>query len=409
MTHIPRRTMRPAALLILAAFGITACSGTKPQSAKQPNTMAGMPGMSGDTSDMKAMPGMVGISASSGVHLTTDQIRQFGVTFGTVESRPLAARVRTVGTVMPNEQTLSQVTPKVSGFVDRLYINQTGQHVRRGEPLLTLYSPDLVAAQEELLVAARLATTDSTATTLVEAGKRRLRAWDVSETQIDRVLRSRTAERTITLYAPTTGVVMDKKVVQGQSIQAGDMLLSVANLSDVWVDAQVRELDAASVHIGSPATIEFTSYPGHPFAGHVGFIYPTVEGDARTVTARIVVPNADDLLKPGMYATVALDAPPHTALSVPSSAILNTGQRTLVFVDLGGGAFSPHEVTTGTVAGDYTEILTGVTAGQRVVTSAQYLLDSESNLAETMKSMIGQTGGGADRKGMNMPAPRGSH
>jgi membrane fusion protein, copper/silver efflux system len=358
-------------LVAVAALSVTACSGAKRPSANQPDS----------------------------------QIRHFGVTFGAVESRPLATRVRTVGTVMPNEETLSQVTTKVGGFVERLYVNQTGQHVQRGEPLLTLYSPDLVAAQEELLVAARLATTDSTATTLVEAGKQRLRAWDVSEAQIDRVLHTRTAERTVTLYAPTTGIVMDKKVIQGQSIQSGEMLLSVANLSDVWVDAQVRELDAASVHVGSPATVEFTSYPGHPFSGHVGFIYPTVEGDARTVTARIVVPNPNDLLKPGMYATVALDGPSHSALSVPSSAILNTGQHTLVFVDLGGGAFAPHEVTTGGVAGDYTEILTGVTAGQRVVTSAQYLLDSESNLAETMKSMIGQTGGAADMKGMDMPAP----
>jgi Cu(I)/Ag(I) efflux system membrane fusion protein len=383
--------VRTAALLTVAALSVTACGDPKRPSAKQPDSMAGMPGMAG--------PG------SSGVRLTPDEIRHFGVTFGTVESRRLATRVRTVGTVMPNEQTLSQVTPKVGGFVERLYINQTGQRVRRGEPLITLYSPDLVAAQEELLVAARLATTDSTATTLVEAGKQRLRAWDVSQAQIDRVLRSGTAERTVTLYAPTSGIVMDKKVVQGQSIQPGEMLLSVANLSDVWVDAQVRELDAASVRVGSPATVEFTSYPGHPFSGRVGFIYPTVAGDARTVTARIVIPNPDDRLKPGMYATVALDAPPRTALSVPSSAILNTGQHTLVFVDLGGGSFAPQEVTVGDVAGDYTEIRSGVTAGQRVVTSAQYLLDSESNLAETMKSMIGQTGGAADMKGMQMPAP----
>jgi Cu(I)/Ag(I) efflux system membrane fusion protein len=383
--------VRTAALLTVAALSVTACRDTKRPGAKQPDSMAGMPGMAG--------PG------SSGVRLTPDEIRHFGVTFGTVESRPLATRVRTVGTVMPNEQTLSQVTPKVGGFVERLYINQTGQRVRRGEPLITLYSPDLVAAQEELLVAARLATTDSTARTLVEAGKQRLRAWDVSQAQIDRVLRSGTAERTVTLYAPTSGIVMDKKVVQGQSIQPGEMLLSVANLSDVWVDAQVRELDAAFVRVGSPATVEFTGYPGHSFSGRVGFIYPTVTGDARTVTARIVIPNPDDRLKPGMYATVALDAPPRTALSVPSSAILNTGQHTLVFVDLGGGSFAPQEVTAGDVAGDYTEIRSGVTAGQRVVTSAQYLLDSESNLAETMKSMIGQTGGAADMKGMQMPPP----
>lgn len=367
--------------------------------------MAGMQGMS-DTKGMKDMSGMPGMktSRSGAVRLTANQIRQFGVTFGTVDRRPLSSRVRTVGTVMSDETKLSQITPRVAGYVERLYVDQTGQRVRKGQPLVALYSPDLVAGQQELLIAARLDTTASgpvplgTSTesiarsSLVDASRGRLRAWGVSDDQIDHVLQTGVVAHTIMLYAPMSGVVLDKKVVQGQAIQAGDMLLSVADLSDVWVDAAIREMDATSVRVGSRATVEFAGYPGRPFLGRVGFVYPTVQGDAHSIIARVVVPNPDGLLKPGMYATVGLDGPPRTALSVPTSAILNTGERALVFVDMGGGSFMPREVTTGRVADQYTEVLSGVDVGQRVVTSAQYLLDSESNLAEVMKSMIGQMG-----------------
>jgi Cu(I)/Ag(I) efflux system membrane fusion protein len=203
--------------------------------------------------------------------------------------------------------------------------------------------------------------------------------------------------------------VIEKKIVRGQAFQAGDMLLSVADLSDVWVNADVREMDASQVHVGSRATIELPSYPGRAFDGRVSFIYPTVQGDARTVTARIVVANRDQLLKPGMYATVGLSTPTVRALTVPSSALLSTGDRTLAFVAMDDGSFMPHDVTVGRSAGDLTEVLSGLEPGQRVVTSAQYLLDSESNLADVMKSMIGQGGRMdtmSDMPGMQMTPPR---
>ncbi len=401
--------------IVLLGFWLAACRRTQraPDStarARPSDRVSAMPGMNG-------MPSTVGISSSrpGTVHLTADQIRQFGVTFGTVDQRPLAAEVRAVGTVMTDETTLSQIVPKVSGYVERLYVNQTGQRVHRGDPLVAMYSPDVLAAEEELLVAARLDRTSgdsSTDSSLVDAGRRRLRAWDVGGEQIERVLRTGTAERTVTFYAPVSGVVLEKKVVQGQAIQLGDMLLSIADLSDVWVNTEAREADAASVRVGSRATIELMAYPGRTFRGRVGFVYPTVQGDARSVTARIVIPNPDGLLKPGMSATVALTAPPRTGLSVPTSAILNTGDHAVVFVDMGGGALMPHDVVVGRTAGELTEILSGVEPGQRVVTSAQYLLDSESNLAEVMKSMIGQgrsMDGMQDMPGMEMtPSPRDS-
>jgi multidrug efflux pump subunit AcrA (membrane-fusion protein) len=357
----------------------------------------------------QAAPPAATMDMKGGVRLTADEIRQFGVTFDTVRVRPLAMHVRTTGTVVNDETTLAQVALKIGGYVERLYVDQTGQRVQRGQPLVSVYSPDVVAAQDELLVAARLDSTAGSASSLVDAGKRRLRAWGVGDDQIERVLRTGKVEHAVTLTAPVSGVVIEKKVVQGQAIQAGDMLLSVADLSDVWINADVREMDASDVHVGSRATIELPSYPGRAFGGRVSFVYPTVQGDARAVTARIVVANPEGLLKPGMYATVGLITPTVRALTVPSSALLHTGARTLAFVAMDDGSFMPHDVTLGRTAGELTEVLSGLEPGQRVVTSAQYLLDSESNLAEVMKSMIGQSGRMdtmRDMPGMQMAPPR---
>ncbi len=381
--------MTRAVAVVLLGLGLAACGRTQ----GKPDSMSAMPGM-------KGLP----VSDAGSVRLTADQIRRFGVTFGAVERRPLAAEVRTVGTVMTDEARQSQIVPKVGGYVERLYVNETGQRVRRGELLVAMYSPDVVAAEGELLVAARLG--DSS---LVDAGKRRLRAWDVSDEQIASVLRTGTVERTVTFVAPVSGVVLEKKVVQGQAIQSGDMLLSVADLSEVWVNAEVREVDAASARVGARATIELTAYPGRTLSGRVGFVYPTVQGNSRSIVARVVVPNPNGALKPGMYATIALMAPGRSALTVPASAILNTGDRSIVFVDRGGGALKPRDVVVGRTAGELAEILSGVEPGQRVVTSAQYLLDSESNLADVIKSMIGQGGDMAkmrDMRGMQMASPR---
>jgi Cu(I)/Ag(I) efflux system membrane fusion protein len=357
-------------------------------------------GVTGATAakEMAAMPGMAKTTSRS-VRLTPDQIRQFGVTFGTADERPLDATVRTTGTVIADETTLVQVVPKFGGFVEHLYVDFTGQAVRRGQPLLTIYSPELVAAQQELLVAGRvdrslgdsqvpgLAAGDGS---LVAATRQRLALWDISDAQIDEVLRTGRVRHALTLYAPVTGTVLEKHVVQGQAIQAGETLLTLANLGHIWIDIGLRERDAGAVRVGSAAEAQLTAFPGRLFHGHVAYVYPTLDSATRSIRARIAVPNPVGLLKPGMYATVRLTTPLRQALSVPTSAVMNTGDRTLVFIDMGSGALVPHAVVPGRVAGDYTEIISGVEPGQRVVTSAQFLLDSESNLAEVMKGMIGQ-------------------
>lgn len=379
--------------------------------------------------------GMAGMDMSSGgtVTLTPAQVRQLGVTLGTVEIRQISNEVRTVGTAVVNETRIAKVTARFSGYVEQLYVNFVGQPVRRGQPLAAIFSPDLLAAQQELILANRLASTLGGAPVpgvpgntidVVAAAKERLRLWDVSEGQINSVLRSGRPMRTVSLFAPTSGTVLEKKVVQGQAIQAGEELYTIADLTDIWVDAQLREADAGLVAVGTPATLEFGSYPGRLFAGRVSFVHPLLADQSRTVRARITVPNGSGLLKPGMYATVRLHTTAQFALAVPRSAVIQTGERALVFVDMGGGQLMPHTVKLGRSGSDYIEILSGVSAGQRVVTSAQFLIDSESNLGELMKGMPGMGpapnapaasdakdmgGKGADMRGMpgmSMPPKR---
>lgn len=397
-----RRTQWIAGIAIVVALVVVAIlvRRTRSSSSKAaPDSMAGMAGMSPD----------------GAVRLTASQLTTFGVTFGTVEQRTLSTSVRTVGAVTMDESRMASVTPKVNGFVERLYVNTTGQAVRRGQPLADVYSPDLLAAQEELLLARRLDRTvgqsavpgvPSSSGELLAAARRRLRLWDVSETQIDEVLRTGRARRTVTLYSPVSGVVTEKKVVVGQAVQAGMELYTLADLSEVWVDVQVRETEAANVRAGTGADVEFATYPGRTYKGRVSFIYPTITEQTRSVRARVSVANSEGQLKPGMYATVRLSSPTRSALTVPRAAVVQTGERAVVFVDQGKGALRPLDVETGASAGDYVEILAGLEPGQRVVTSAQFLLDSESNLAEVMKSMIGMGGGrtnaGGDMAGMDM-------
>ncbi|HEY8851035.1 MAG TPA: efflux RND transporter periplasmic adaptor subunit [Gemmatimonadaceae bacterium] len=358
------------------------------------------------------MPGMSSDSSGS-VVLTSQQIRQLGVSFGTVALRPLSNEVRTVGTVVVNETRLAKVTPKFSGYAEKLYVNFVGQRVRRGEPLAEIFSPDLVAAEQELLVSARLSRTlgastvpgvPGNTTDLLAAAKERLRLWDVSDGQINAVLTSGRPMRTVTISAPASGFVIDKKIVQGQSIQAGAELYTIADLSDVWVEAQLREEDAGRVATGATATLDFTSYPGRPFAGRVTYIDPMLGETARTVKARITVLNTDARLKPGMYATVVLSSSTQSALTVPRSAVVQTGERSLAFVDLGNGKLKAQTVKLGRMGSDYVEILSGLASGQRVVTSAQFLIDSESNVAEVMRSMIG---GGAQGDALSKTTPGG--
>lgn len=387
-----------------ASSGQAAAAGPAPREA-----------LGGDA--MQGMQGMAGMGASDGsVHVTAAQVREFGITFATVEQRTLEAVVRATGAVAIDETRLVRVVPKVGGFAERVYVEATGAPVRAGQPLLELYSPEILAAQEELLLARRLDRTvgegavpgvPASTTDLLGAARRRLRLLDVPDAQIAEVLRSGSARRTVTLFAPSGGVVIEKQIVQGQAVAAGAPLYTMADLSRVWVDVEVREADAAALRVGTVAEVDLTAAPGRAFRGRVEFVYPVLDLTTRAVRARVSVPNLDGALKPGMFASVRLAAPARRSLAVPTSAIVNTGERYVLFMDMGGGSLMPMEVQVGRAAGDLTEILSGVDAGDRVVASAQFLLESESNLGEVMRSMMGQTGSGdmggardGDMKGM---------
>ena len=382
-----------AALVLVVAVGAWALSrrGARPLR----DSMAGME-MKGES-----MPGRAGMEMGDegAIGLTADQVRTFGITFGTAEVRPLEKTIRVVGLVDYDETRMAYVAPKFGGYVERLYVDFTGQPVSRGQPLLEIYSPELVSAQEELLLARELdkkigqsgveGVAAGSAGLLAQA-RRRLRYWDISEGQIERVLSTGQVQRTLTLHAPVSGIVMEKDVLEGQAVMPGDELYMIADLSEVWVEAELFEADAALVEEGMPAAIEVTAFPGRTFEGRIEYVYPTLKEETRSMTARIALPNPGGRLKPGMYATVRLEKGLGEALAVPRSAILRTGDKAIAFVDMGGGRLMPHDLTLGTPGEEYVEVLEGLEPGARVVTSAQYLLDSESNLAEVMRAMMAQ-------------------
>lgn len=395
-------------VLAATAGGIWIWSSSRPSrsAAKLPSATAGMQGMPG----MADMPGM-NMGGDGSVQLSSDQVRQFGITFGTVDERTLTANLRTTGTVTAAETGVVRVTPKVSGYAERLYVNFTGASVRRGQPLLEFYSPEILAAQEDLLLARRadrvvgdnsIPGMPAASNDLQASARRRLRLLDVSDAQITEVLRSGRAQRTVTIVAPASGVVTEKMVVVGQAVSAGTSLYTITDLSRIWVEVEVREADVGAIRTGLGADVELAALPGRQFKGRVEFIQPIVDSATRTVRARVGVTNTAMALKPGMYATVTLTIPSRRALTVPAGAVINTGERSVVFVDMGRGRLMPHDVEISRAAGEYIEILSGLEPGQRVVTSAQFLLESESNIGEVMRAMMGQTGS-ADMK-MDMPA-----
>ncbi|MGE5668901.1 MAG: efflux RND transporter periplasmic adaptor subunit [Betaproteobacteria bacterium] len=380
-----------AAGLAGAVLVAAACrGGAKPA----PNDMAAMPDTAKAAGERQA------------VHLTAAQARAIGVTYTVVTRGPLARTVRTVGQVVPAEPNLADITPKIDGFVDRLFVDATGVPVRRGQPLLAIYSPMLVSAQQELLTALHLAqSVDSTAPEawrnaqdLVAAARRRLTYWDISAEQIDHLERTGEVTKNLTLVAPFDGVVMEKMVVAGQGVMPGMKLYRLANLSTVWVEGDVFEQDLALIRVGAPVRVELTAYPGRTFSGRVSFVWPMVEAESRTGRVRVVLANPQGLVKPGMYATLLFDATlGRDLLSVPAEAVVQTGERNLVFVMNPDGMLEPHEVTIGGRADGRIQILRGVTEGERVVASANFLVDAESRL--------GSGAGTAGMPGMNMEQP----
>ena len=337
-----------------------------------------------------------GGTAAVPVSLDAEAARRIGITFAEVTSGPMSASVSSLGQVVWDETQATEVAPKVDGWVERLYVDFTGQEVRPGQPLLEIYSPMLVTAQEELLLAARLArdvtggTEDArrNADEMLAAARRRLEYWDIPATDIERIEQSGRASRTLMLRATSRGLVVEKMVVAGQLIMAGETLYRLADLSRVWVDGQVFEHDMALVQPGQRVSVEVQAYAGERWNGTVTYVYPTIDAATRTARIRVELPNASQRLKPGMFATVHLMAALRdNVLSVPRSAVLATGERSIVFLRLAGGTLEPRQVVTGATAADRVEIRSGLAAGDTVVASATFLVDAESNLRAALGSM----------------------
>ena len=345
---------------------------------------------------------------SQPVTLSAGETRRIGVTYETAIVSPLATEVRSVAQVTYDETRVKTIAPKLDGWVDRLLVNITGQSVGQGDPLLAIYSPMVVAAEQELLLAAQLGKDMAAAAPdakrgsadLRDAARRRLLYWDIPAAEIDRIERTGEIQKTVVLRSPVSGVVVEKAVLGGQKITAGDPLFKVADLSVVWIEGEVFERDLAAVRLGQVVRAEFQALPGQSRTGRITYIYPTVNPDTRTARLRVELPNRDLALKPGMYATIRIQGTTSTPmLNVSRSAVLTTGERNLIFVRRADGMLEPRDVTVGIPTDDRIQILTGLAAGEMVVKSATFLVDAESNLGSAL-------GGMGDMPGMDMTAPR---
>ncbi|MEO5616485.1 MAG: efflux RND transporter periplasmic adaptor subunit [Candidatus Eisenbacteria bacterium] len=314
------------------------------------------------------------------VHVDAARRQALGIRVGVAEERELATRIRAAGRVAWDETRFRDITFKFGGYVKNLAADFTGRPVRKGEVLLTLYSPELLAAQQEYIEALSAAANDPAARDLAAAAKRRLELWDIPAAQIEGIARERRTRDVLPVLAPVTGVVTEKKVVDGSPFQPGEVLFRIAPLDPIWVMASVYQVDLPLVRVGAPVTIENPYLDGGSRTGRVAFVDPTLVTDTRTGSVRIEVSNPTGALRPGMFVDVHLDVTLGKRLAVPESAVLPTGERHVVFVDLGDGRLAPREVKLGVRAGDWYHVLSGLRAGDRVVTSGNFLISSEAKL-----------------------------
>ena len=366
-----------------------------------------MDGVSVKRMPIKDIEPMTDISETpSGAVVVPAVARQLiGVRSAPAAYTTLTQEVRTVGTVGYDERGLTQVTLKTSGWVREVFVNSIGRAVRKGEPLFTFYSPDLLTTQDEYLLAIRaqaqlavspLDEAKSNAVALVASARERLRLWDLSDAQITALEHRGKAEPVVTVYAPSSGIVLKREALPGKYVEPGTTLYEVADLSIVWISADIYESEVASVKLDQPIAVSFAAYPGETFRGKMAYIYPTVNQEVRTVRVRFELPNPGLKLKPGMYGTVTLQTDAAKALVVPKEAVLETGLRQLVFIDRGQGRYEQTLVKLGRRNQDNVEVMEGLKEGDRIVTSANFLLDAESKLtsASSMLAMMGRIGMG---------------
>ncbi|MBW3542800.1 MAG: efflux RND transporter periplasmic adaptor subunit [Planctomycetes bacterium] len=362
--------------------------------------MQGMPGMKmGDGGE--SMPMDSGVSGYAPVMIEPGLQQRIGVTIGQVEREPLRMSVKTIGIIRPDETRTARVHLKTEGWVEELFVNFTGQKVQQGDPLLAIYSPEFLTAQVEYLVAReseQLGGGGRGGRSLAQTSLRKLRLWDVPPDELRELERTGRARENLTLRSPVSGTVLEKNVLQEERVTPQRELYVISDLSTVWVQAKIYQYELPHVELGKPATVTIPGLPGRRFEGTVVFIQPTVEEATRTVEARVELPNPDGLLKPGMFVEVEIQHPMGEGLLVPAAAVFRTGERDIVFRAEEGDRFVPVvvEISPMKFAEERYHVLKGLNAGERIITSANFLIDSESRL---------RSGGGGMMPGMEMDMP----
>lgn len=327
------------------------------------------------------------------VEIPQDKQQLIGVKTIVVAPRQIGKVIRTVGRVEYDERKFATVNMKFEGWIEKLFVDYTGMRVKKGDPLAEVYSPELLATQQEFLSTVRWAKSTSEAKdgavggmlardadAVLDAARQRLRLWDISDEQIKAIENTGRTVRTVTLYSPVDGTVVQKNAIQGMRAMPGEKLFDIADLSTLWITADLYEQELPLIAAGETAQISLSTMPGKELTAQLEFVYPTLTGDARTVKVRMTVPNSGGRLKPQMFANVDIKVGIGRRLAVPDDAVLDTGTRQIVYVDKGDGYFEPREVKLGLHADGYREVLSGLKNGEKVARSATFLIDSEAQL-----------------------------
>ncbi len=359
------------------------------------------PGIAPDCG-MELVPVYEGESDVEGVKIDPVVVQNIGVRIEPVKKQKLQKIIRTTGQVDYDERKVTAVTTKIMGWVEKLYVDYTGQYVSKGQPLFEIYSPELVSTQEEYLQAIRYLKKVSQsskevkegAQELVNSAKRRLLYWDISEEEIQRIEKNNSPQKTLTIYSAVEGIVVEKMVFLGQQVMAGMELYKIADLSTVWVMADIYQMDLPWIRLGQKVDLELSYLPGKTYQGKVTYIYPFLNNETKTVKVRTEVKNTSNYeFKPGMFATVKLVSPVSIdAIVVPDQAIIRSGERTIAVMSLGGGYFDPRDVKLGVESDGLVQVLEGIHEGENIVVSSQFLIDSESNLKAAIQQMRGHEG-----------------
>jgi len=351
---------------------------------------------------MDLVPVYEGDENVEGIKIDPVTVQNIGVKIETVKKQKLNNVIRTTGKVDYDETKVTTITTKIMGWVEKLFVDYTGKYISKGQPLFEIYSPELVSTQEEYLQAIRYLKKVSNssdeikngAQELVNSAKRRLQYWDISEKDINEIENNNAPKKTLTIYSQVNGTVVDKMIYKGQQIMAGMELYKVADLSNVWVMADIYQIDLPWIKLGQKVDLELSYLPGKTYTGTVTYIYPYLNEETKTIKVRTEVRNTSNYdFKPGMFSTVKLVSPISVeAIVVPDQAIIRTGERTIAVMSLGGGYFDPREVKLGVSSEGLVQVLEGIKDGEKIVVSSQFLIDSESNLKSAIQQMRGHEG-----------------